>query len=183
MNYFRAMLHADERSKRAFDLTTEVIALNPANYTTWHFRRLCIDALGAGVDLQKELSWLSELALDYPKNYQIWYHRRCIVEKLGDSSHELEFTEEALEDDSKNYHAWAHRQWALKTFSLWQDELAFTDKLLNQDMRNNSAWNQRYFVLQNTTTMDLPIRQQEIQYVFVCPCSFTHDMSLITRAC
>jgi protein farnesyltransferase/geranylgeranyltransferase type-1 subunit alpha len=184
MDYFRAILQRDERSRRAFDLTTEVIQLNPANYTTWHFRRLCIDALAASpnpeearVDLRQELALLADLALEHPKNYQIWYHRRCIVEKLNDATHELAFTAEAIADDSKNYHAWAHRQWALKRFALWENELTFTDELLREDMRNNSAWNQRYFVLSHTTSMDVAVRQQEISCVTLVFNSPTHSLT------
>ena len=33
MNYFRALFQADERSPRALALTSEVILLNPGNYT------------------------------------------------------------------------------------------------------------------------------------------------------
>ena len=35
MNYFRAVLRSEEKSQRVLDLTTEVIALNSANYTAW----------------------------------------------------------------------------------------------------------------------------------------------------
>lgn len=33
MDYFRAMYISDERSQRALDLTSEVIEMNPGNYT------------------------------------------------------------------------------------------------------------------------------------------------------
>ena len=35
MGYFRAIVHANEVSRRAFDLTTEVIQMNPGFYTAW----------------------------------------------------------------------------------------------------------------------------------------------------
>jgi len=41
MDYFRAILKKNEISQRALDLTSKVINGNPANYTAWHFRRLC----------------------------------------------------------------------------------------------------------------------------------------------
>lgn len=201
MDYFRAVLHKDERSLRAFNLTTEVIQLNPANYTVWYFRRyafaslyfasvrispsifcsLCIEKLKEQVDLRKELEFVTEVALDNPKNYQIWHHRRCVVELLQDPSAELEFSAELIDDDSKNYHAWSYRQWALKRFNLWENEMNFTDKLIKQDFRNNSAWNQRYFVLSNTTQMDKESRTKEIEYATACLnqffCLLVSDMS------
>ncbi|GBG34638.1 Protein farnesyltransferase/ geranylgeranyltransferase type-1 subunit alpha [Hondaea fermentalgiana] len=165
MGYFRAVLRADERSKRALALTARVIAGNAANYTAWFFRRECLKALGE--DLKKELEFATNAALRSPKNYQIWYHRRAVVEMLGDGSDELEFTEEILMDDSKNYHAWSHRQFALQRFDLWDGEIAFVEKLLQMDVRNNSAWNQRWFVVKNTTGFDdAEIRERELTFAW-----------------
>ena len=64
-------MQKDERSERALLVTTEVIHLNPANYTTWYYRRLILVDLQK--DLNEELEFTAEVAEDHPKNYQIWY--------------------------------------------------------------------------------------------------------------
>jgi len=163
MDYFRAVVKANELSQRALGLTNEVIRLNAANYTAWAFRRKVLAALD--VDCKEEMEWVKGIAAENPKNYQIWYHRRALVEKSRDPSLELDFIAHILTDDAKNYHAWAHRQWVLKEFNLWEGELDFLHKLLTNDFRNNSAWNQRYFVISNTKDLSsLDVKKEEIDY-------------------
>ncbi|XP_072965756.1 protein farnesyltransferase/geranylgeranyltransferase type-1 subunit alpha [Typha angustifolia] len=147
MDYFRAVYLADERSRRALDLTTEAIEMNPGNYTIWHFRRLVLEALN--VDLLEERNFVDQIAKGNSKNYQIWHHRRWVAEKLGPeaASKEHEFTRRILACDAKNYHAWSHRQWVLQALGGWENELDYCQKLLEEDVFNNSAWNQRYFVI------------------------------------
>jgi len=69
MGYFRAVMHANEKSERALALTTEVIRMNPANYTAWYYRRLVLDELKS--DLHSELDFTAEIAGEHPKNYQL----------------------------------------------------------------------------------------------------------------
>jgi len=166
MDYFRAILQADERSIRSLNLLKEVIEINPANYTAWYFRRLVLETLQS--DLYEELSYVSQIGMKNPKNYQIWFHRRHIIEKLNDFSKELEYTTDHLMDESKNYHAWAYRQWVVQTTNLWEEELDFIDKMLHEDMRNNSAWNQRFFVITQNRTKSISkdTQEREIQYAF-----------------
>ena len=68
-------------SQRAFDLTKEVILINPGNYNAWAYRRKLLDALK--MPLEEEFQWLNEIGIDFEKNYQIWHHRRCIAEILN----------------------------------------------------------------------------------------------------
>jgi len=162
MDYFRAIMKKDEKSERALSLTKEVIAHNAANYTAWHYRRLCLFALRS--DLNIELKWCEKFAIQNAKNYQLWHHRRLLMEKVRKVGNELEHTDEVLQLDHKNYHAWSHRQWVLKTFNCFDNELKFVESLLDKDIRNNSAWNQRHFVIANTSGFTSSAIQPEIRY-------------------
>ncbi len=71
MGYLRALMEAEEYSKRALIVTQTVIALNPALYTAWMYRRDILFALE--LDLEEELVMINEFAEMVPKNYQIWY--------------------------------------------------------------------------------------------------------------
>uniref|UniRef100_A0A8C4R9X4 Protein farnesyltransferase/geranylgeranyltransferase type-1 subunit alpha n=1 Tax=Eptatretus burgeri TaxID=7764 RepID=A0A8C4R9X4_EPTBU len=164
-DYLRAMMKQDERSERALNLTTDVIALNSANYTLWHYRRQILLTLKK--DLREELLFVQEMIEDQPKNYQVWHHRKLLVEWLKDPSEELAFCAEILKQDAKNYHAWQHRQWVLQEFYLWQDELEYVEALLQDDLRNNSAWNERHFVISHTTGFeDSDVIDREVAYTF-----------------
>jgi hypothetical protein len=57
--------------ERSLQLTALCLRLNPANYTVWHFRRQCLDALDRHSDaqaIQKDLDLASSLGGDNPKN-------------------------------------------------------------------------------------------------------------------
>uniref|UniRef100_UPI00358FC737 protein farnesyltransferase/geranylgeranyltransferase type-1 subunit alpha n=1 Tax=Myxine glutinosa TaxID=7769 RepID=UPI00358FC737 len=164
-DYLRAMMKQDERSERALHLTTDVIALNSANYTLWHYRRQILLTLKK--DLREELLFVQEMIEDQPKNYQVWHHRKLLVESMNDPSEELAFCAEILKQDAKNYHAWQHRQWVLQEFDLWDDELEYVESLLQDDLRNNSAWNERHFVISHTTGFnDSDVIDREVAYTF-----------------
>lgn len=166
MDYFRAVYFSDERSRRALDLTSEAIAMNPGNYTIWHFRRLVLEALNA--DLNDELKFINFVASKNSKNYQIWHHKRWLAEKLGleVAEKELEFTKKILSVDAKNYHAWSHRQWVLEALGGWENELDYCNELLEDDIFNNSAWNQRYFVITRSPLLGglQAMRESEVSY-------------------
>jgi protein farnesyltransferase/geranylgeranyltransferase type-1 subunit alpha len=159
MNYFRAMLLANEHSQRSFDLTSHALKLNPANYTAWYFRRKVMLTLFTGEEARAALladrEFVGKLGLANPKNYQIWFHRRWLVEQLRPGADdpvqlardEFEYSAEVLAEDNKNYHTWAHRQWVVEAFDLWDDELAYAAEMVDVDVMNNSAWNQRMYAL------------------------------------
>ena len=161
-SYMAAIMQKKEYSLRAFELTTDAIDLNAANYTVWHYRREILRNMN--ISLDQEVEFADGVIKDQPKNYQVWHHRRCLIEMTGDPSKELDLTATTLGKDAKNYHAWDHRQWVVSQYNLWEGELDFVEKLLQEDLRNNSAWNHRYFVVTNTTGWNKEVIERELEY-------------------
>ncbi len=121
----------ETHKERALKLTLVCLRFNPANYTTWWFRRQCLASLSSSKTsplapksdltyftpehIEKDLELASTLGGSNPKNYQVWYHRRSLLEQsfLENSKdadvltlieEELEYISSVLEEDSKNYH-------------------------------------------------------------------------------
>lgn len=78
MSYLRAVMAVNEFSRRALDLTEDIIAMNPAHYTVWLYRAKILKQLwekeGMSTDegVKRELQWLEGISERNLKNYQIW---------------------------------------------------------------------------------------------------------------
>lgn len=145
-----ALRSADDVSLLALACTSELIALNVADYSAWGWRWRCVAASGPSpVLLRSELSYTAALAGSAPKSYQLWNHRRLVAGAIGSGAAdgELSFTAQLLAGDAKNYHAWAHRGWAVRAWSKAEGERVFTGEHIAADARNASAWHARFAAL------------------------------------
>ena len=164
MGYFRTILKSEEISRRALELTQELLESNPGCYSAWHWRRKCLAQLAGPQDWDYEFAWLNKQGLNHEKNYQFWHHRKCIVEHSQTSEHEKPFLNLILDSDSKNYHAWSYRIWLIEKFELWEGELEMTEELLGEDVRNNSVWSYRHFLVAKRKGFSEEVVEKEIRY-------------------
>ncbi len=147
-------------SERALQLTALCLRYNPANYTTWWYRRRCLSAL-SGMDrddggvydfkrIVEDLELASAIGGSNPKNYQIWYHRRSLLElsfeklkksSIGGRGSKRGQGQEKLEGDGfgKDIDS------AIDRMQLARDELEYIANVLKEDAKN-------YHVSSNSST-------------------------------
>jgi protein farnesyltransferase/geranylgeranyltransferase type-1 subunit alpha len=149
---------AKEYSQRVLDLSEHIISMNAAHYTVWLYRAATLFALNA--DIEQELNWVNDVALENQKNYQIWHHRQLLIDHLYPNissdpralqqlaESEIDFMTQMFNEDSKNYHVWSYRQYLVRKLNLFNEaELRSIETLLRTDVRNNSAWSHRFYVV------------------------------------
>jgi protein farnesyltransferase/geranylgeranyltransferase type-1 subunit alpha len=116
MSYLLPLLKKQEFSKRALELTGEILSQNASHYSVWYvdlirkYRHDIIKHINPSLD--EELDFITSLAHEHPKSFQIWYlllmrHHRAQLPLVADQ--EFEFVDLMLENDAKNYHAWSYR--------------------------------------------------------------------------
>jgi protein farnesyltransferase/geranylgeranyltransferase type-1 subunit alpha len=153
MGILLALMSQKEYSERALALTQKGIELLASHYTIWNYRYNLIVKLQK--DLQEELEWCEQLALDNEKNYQIWNYRQLIIQQIlsqgqpFNAAREYPIVDAMLLQDSKNHHVWSYRKWLVQTFDLFDDqrEHTYICNAIEQDLLNNSAWTHRFFLI------------------------------------
>ncbi|UVC49638.1 protein farnesyltransferase subunit alpha [Theileria orientalis] len=183
---FNALIKSKEYSTRGMYLSKLMIKLNPANYTAWHYRLLCVKTLE--LNLEEELEFARRITFESIKSYQSWNHRRQICEIAYSKFNELEFVKLEIGTSPKNQSAWAYLTWLIKTFGPTDrsDEFEFVDFLVKTDVYNNSAWNYKNFLIKHfdgDLELGFVLREfaQDFQSLFERPdneslCSYLIDM-------
>lgn len=160
MDYLRAVLRSDEHSERTLKLTEVCLKFNPANYTTWHFRRQCLASLSDEIQTKKndndnhttfdidrvkyDLELSARLGGSNPKNYQIWYHRRNLLDGSFSQRNSVE-------------------DYGQKEIGLVSAELEYIKSVFDNDAKNYHAWSHRQWIIKLVDKDNIWI--DEIDYV------------------
>jgi protein farnesyltransferase/geranylgeranyltransferase type-1 subunit alpha len=146
-----------EVSRRALNLCSNAIRLNPSDVTAWGYRRYIVRNMFAKADsnaaeqlLQDELVYSKQSIETAPKSYQLWEYRRFLRDLGSSNEEERVLIKDILAEDTKNYHAWSHLAWLASKSSLEEVEsdMLYTADLVLLDVRNNSAWSHRWWLAQ-----------------------------------
>ncbi|KWU46070.1 protein prenylyltransferase [Rhodotorula sp. JG-1b] len=117
-------------SSDAFDLTTQILTLNPEFQTAWAFRRRILqfnlatdaDAEARQRRLETDLQLTNVALLRNPKNYSVWEHRKWVLNAMP-AAHwgaELALVDMYLQKDGRNFHTWDY-QFEFVRQALWSD--------------------------------------------------------------
>lgn len=128
----------------AFNVTTELVDLNPENYVYWNIRR---EILVEGIfpSLSKEIE--KEFNNGPPSNTNI---EQLVLERKQEIlKNDVNFVLSKLKQYPKTYWLWNHRVWCLDEmpFANWDQELQLVDYLLSKDARNFHGWHYRRIVI------------------------------------
>ncbi|KAI3629659.1 hypothetical protein MIR68_011094 [Amoeboaphelidium protococcarum] len=146
MDLFKFVVMRNELSSRALNLTTSIIALNPAHYSVWNYRQKIllnssIEVVAGGnsqVDnlkvIDDELQWLNLFLAENKKNYQLWHHRQFLIDIILRNS-----VNRSGDNNVSNTQS--------KLLDWMQTELAYVSQILELDAKNYHAWSYRQYFL------------------------------------
>lgn len=150
--------NAKDFSEESFELTLEIILLNPDFYSVWNYRKDILLSKVAQSQNSQEF-WSKELAFTIvhlklkPKTYCIWNHRKwCLQNNLTNVElfkSELKLAEKILTVDSRNFHGWAYRRYLISMIEEISDldllisEFQYTSKMISINFSNYSALHNR----------------------------------------
>ncbi|KAJ6441706.1 geranylgeranyl transferase type-2 subunit alpha [Purpureocillium lavendulum] len=167
-----------------FQLTSQLLRLNPEYYTVWNVRRRCMNSsilsASASSSVSSDLSTSVSAPADaYPSRTET---PAGAPEGLASSDGEairaeLSFTVPLLIQFPKCYWIWKYRLWVLSQATdrlpvgaaraIWEDELGLIAKMLRKDRRNFHAWGYRRHVvtqLESPTLQGRSMVEPEFEY-------------------
>ena len=156
-----------------FQLTSQLLRLNPEYYTVWNIRRRCLGFAKPPAEnsngfwkldediIRAELVFTVPLLMQHPKCYWIWKYRLWTLSQATDKlavsvarqiwEEELALVAKMLHKDRRNFHAWGYRRHvvsqlesqALEGRPMTEHEFEYTTKKIGEDLSNFSAWHNR----------------------------------------
>ncbi|KAJ2971830.1 hypothetical protein NQ176_g7504 [Zarea fungicola] len=146
-NQIRTQVESGTYNLVVFQLTTQLLCINPEYYTIWNIRRQCL--------VSNVLSRSEDQSASNAQDDRSDGTKQDSDESFLHS--ELDFTMPLLVKFPKCYWIWNFRWWILSetirrlpvpvACTIWETELGLTSKMLNRDQRNFHAWGYRRSVV------------------------------------
>lgn len=126
-------------------MTTDLLDLNPDNYTFWNIRReIFLESIFPGLEKTQDTSDSNSVAA-----------AAAAAAKQKLLLNEIHFVLSKMKVYPKSYWLWNHRSWCINQFpeADWNQELGLVDYLLSKDQRNFHGWHYRRIVIDKLNTL------------------------------